>query len=115
MRSDSLCDHIKSSTIKQGYRSDHSIIGLKLRLCNFNRGRGTWTLNCSLLENKDYLMMVNNLKDAEKLNNAALVYNPCAINQISDQDIHMTIPDGLFSEVLLLKITVETIKFAFRL
>ena len=39
--SDRLCDHIKSSTIKLGYRSDHSIIELKLTLCNFNRERGT--------------------------------------------------------------------------
>ena len=113
--SDNLCEHIKTSTIKPGYRSDHSIIELKLTLCNFNRGRGTWKLNCSLLENKDYLIMVNNIIDSEKLNNAALVYNPCAINQISDQDIHMSIPDDLFLEVLLLKIRGETIKFASRL
>ena len=46
--------------------------------------------------------MVNNLRDAEKLNNAALVYNPCTINQIGNQDIHMTIPDYLFLEVLLI-------------
>ena len=115
MCSDNLCDHIKSSNIKPGYRSDHSIIELKLTLCNFNRGRGTWKLNCSLLENKDYLIMVNNIIDSGKLNNAALVYNPCTINQISDLDIHMTIPDDLFLEVLLLKIRGETIKFASRL
>ena len=59
--------------------------------------------------------MVNNIIDAEKLNNVALVYNPYTINQISDQDIHMTIPDNLFSEVLLLKIRGETVKFASRL
>ena len=46
--SDSLCDHIKSSTIKPGYRSDHSIIELRLKLCNFNRGRGTWKLNLEI-------------------------------------------------------------------
>ena len=90
---------------------DHLIIELKLTLCNFNRGRGTWKLKCSLLENNDYLIMVNNLIDAEKFNYTALVYNPCAINQISDQDIHMTIPDDLFLEVLL-KIRGEIIKFA---
>ena len=56
--------------------------------------------------------MVNNLIDSEKLNNAALGYIPCAIDQTSDQDIHITIPDDLFLEVLLLKITGETIKFA---
>ena len=76
------------------------------------RGSGTWNLNCSLLENKDYLIMVNNIIDSEKLNNAALVYNPCTINQISDLHIHMSIPDDLFLEVLLLKIRGETIKFA---
>ena len=59
--------------------------------------------------------MVNNIIDSEKMNNAALVYNPCTINQISDLDIHMRIPDDLFLEVLLLKIRGETIKFASRL
>ena len=113
--SDNLCDHIENSIIKPGYRSDHSIIELKITLCNFKRGRGTWKLNCSLLENKEYLIMVNNLIDSEKLNYAALVYNPNLVNQISERDIHMTIPDDLFLETLLLKIRGETIKFASRL
>ena len=113
--SDNLCDHIKSSVIKPGYRSDHSIIELKIILCNFKRGRGTWKLNCSLLENKEYLIMVNNLIDSEKLNYAARVYNPNFVNRISDRDLHMSIPDDLFLEVLLLKIRGETIKFASRL
>ena len=56
--------------------------------------------------------MVNNIIDSEKMNQAALVYNPCTINQISNLDIHMRI---LFLEVLLLKIRGETIKFASRL
>ena len=59
--------------------------------------------------------MVNNLIDSEKLNYAALVYNPTYVNQISDRDLHMYIPDDLFLEVLLLKIIGETIKFASRL
>ena len=113
--SDNLCDHIENSIIKPGYRSDHSIIELKITLCNFKRGRGTWKLNCSLLENKDYLIMVNNLIDSEKLNYAALVYNPNLVYQISERDLHMTIPDDLFLETLLLKIRGETIKFASRL
>ena len=113
--SDNLCDHIKSSAIKPGYRSDHSIIELKIILCSFKRGRGTWKLNCALLENKDYLIMVNNLIDSEKVSYAALVYNPTFVNQISDRDLHMCISDDLFLEVLLLKIRGETIKFASRL
>ena len=40
------------------------------------------------------------------------MYNPVAINQISDLDIHMSIPDDLFLEILLLKMRWETIKFA---
>ena len=71
-------------------------------------------INCSLLENKDYLSMVNNLMNSEKLNYAVLVYNPNLVNQISDRDLHMNIADGLFLEVLLLKIRGETIKFASR-
>ena len=59
--------------------------------------------------------MVNNLIDSEKINYAALVYNPNLVNQISERDLHMTIPDDLFLEVLLLKIRGETIKFASRL
>ena len=55
--------------------------------------------------------MINNLIDSEKLNYAALVYNPNFVNQISDRDLHKNIPDNLFLEVLLLKIRGETIKF----
>ena len=50
----------------------------------FNGGRGLWKLNCSLLKNKDYLILINNLIDCEKLANSALVYNPINVTSIPD-------------------------------
>ena len=44
--------------------------------------------------------MVNSLIDSEKLNYAALVYNPVNINQIMHLEPLITIADYIFLEVL---------------
>ena len=50
-----MADMIDSCNIKPSYRSDHSIIEIKITMDNFIRGRGTWKFNNSLLKNSDYL------------------------------------------------------------
>ena len=65
--SDILSDIVNSCVIKPGYRRDHSFVITRLCICKFKRGCGLWKLNCSLLKNKDYLILINNLIDSEKL------------------------------------------------
>ena len=108
----SFIDLISKCSIQPGYRSDHSIIAMHVIICTFKKGNGLWKFNCSLLKNKDYLILINNLIDSEKLRYALPVYNPNSITQIPDSLINFTISDSHFLEVLLLQIRGETIKFA---
>ena len=101
-------DLINSCSIQPGYRTDHSYVEINLRMCQFIRGKGTWKFNCSLLKDKQYLIMVNELINQEKLDYAAKVYNPSNINKINDSDLTLSIHESLFVEHLLTKIRGET-------
>ena len=110
--SNQLLDLINTCTIRPSYRSDHSIIELNIKPCNFIKGKGVWKFNCSLLREPEYLTLINNTIDAEKMMYAVKVYNLENLNTIKDQNIQFTVDDSQFLEVLLLKIRGETIKFA---
>ena len=110
--SQSLIDYTDRCHILPGYRSDHSIVELSLCFCKFERGRGLWKFNCSLLKDKDYLIAINNVIDKEKLNYALPVYHPLYINSIEDASITFTISDSNFLETLLLQIRGETIRYS---
>ena len=108
--STSISDIVKKCDINISYRSDHSTIELHLLLNNFIRGKGIWKFNNSLLENPNYLNLVNNIIEEEKLQYARPVYHPEYIKQNTDYE--MTIDNDLFLETLLLRISGETTKFA---
>ena len=57
------------------YRSNHSIVKLELTLHKFEIGKGISKLNTGLLKNPDYLNMINNIIDEEKLKYAIPIYN----------------------------------------
>ena len=57
----SFLDNVDNCTIRPGYRSDHSFVEMTLVTNHFNKGRGIWKFNCSLLKNKDYLIKINEL------------------------------------------------------
>ena len=73
---------------------------LTLTICNFQRGRGIWKFNCSLLKDKEYLITINNLIDTEKMNYALPVYHPQYVTKIHDNDIEFIISDNTFLETL---------------
>ena len=110
--SDSLIDYTEKCNIIPGYRSDHSIVELILCFCKFERGRGLWKFNCSLLKDKDYLIAINSIIDKEKMNYALPVYHPHFLNNINDSIINFTISDSDFLEILLLQIRGETIRYS---
>ena len=76
-----------SSVIKPGYRTDHSFVIMKICICKFKRGRRLWKLHSSLLENKDYLILINNLIDSEKLTYSAMVYSPINVASIPNSEL----------------------------
>ena len=47
-----------SCNIISGFRSDHSIITLKLLIPSMQRGPGFWKFNCSLLADRNYVQMI---------------------------------------------------------
>ena len=55
--SDLICD-INLADIVPGYKTDHSMILLKIALHHNPRGRGFWKLNTSLLKEEEYLNLI---------------------------------------------------------
>ena len=111
LTSSSMIDIIDSCAIKSSYRSDHSPVEITISLDSFIRGRGTWKFNNSLLKNKDYLNLINQIIDEEKEKYCVPIYNPTYIKE-NFNDIFFTIDADLFLEILFLRIRGETIKFA---
>ena len=105
-------DLICTTKTKPGYRTDHSLIQITIKLNNFQKGKGLWKFNCNLLKNKDYLNQVNNIISSEKSKYALPVYNKDNITTLSNKYIQFTITDQQFLEMLLLEIRAETIKFS---
>ena len=105
-------DIITACNINPSYRSDHSSIQLKIMLSKFERGKGLWKFNCSLLKEKSYLELVNSIIQEEKQKYAIPVYALDYLLNIPDNLVNFTITDGEFLEMLLLRIRGESIKFA---
>ena len=110
--SDTMLDLVQHSKIVPGYKSDHSIVTLKLLLNKFTRGKGIWKFNCSLLKNIEYLEKINQVIMEEKIKYAIPIYNLEKLHSINDSDFYFTISDKLFLEALLLRIRGETIHFS---
>ena len=113
--SETFADLVQKCQIKPGYRSDPSRVDIDIILDTFNQGRGIWKFNCSLLENPDYLKLINDSIMRVKKQYAVPVYNIECLSSIPDININFTIMDDIFLETLLLKIRGDTIKFASKL
>ena len=110
----SMMDIIDGCDIKPSYKSDHSIIELKIKLSNFRYGKGFWKFNNNLLKQQDYLDLINNVVQVEKFKYALPVYNLEYLKHTGN-NIQFTIDDDTFLEVLLLQIHGETIKYSSKL
>ena len=58
--SQSLFDKVKSTKIVPGYKTDHSAVLLNIELNQITRGKGYWKMNCSYLNNPDYINLIKN-------------------------------------------------------
>ena len=61
LASNNISDICSKCNIRTSYRSDHSAIELEIILNKFSCGKGVWKFNNSLLENPNYLELVNKL------------------------------------------------------
>ena len=105
LSSSSMMDIVSYCKIKPSYRSDHSRLEMKIFLNTFTRGPGLWKFNCSLLKDTNYVKLVNEIIDNEKIKYAVPIYNPNNILNLNETDLHLTINDSLFLEMLLLSIS----------
>ena len=101
--SESLSNCVETYSIKPGYRSDHSIVIIELKFNSFNRGRGLWKFNNSLLSDKEY---VKKVKDT--IHNVCREYIRSDIDNIATDDID----DNMLLDVLLMKIRGITISYS---
>ena len=66
--SESFIQFINKVNIKPGYRTDHSIVEMKINFSFHKRGPGYWKLNNSLLYDEEYLKSINKLINIEMEN-----------------------------------------------
>ena len=109
--SNSMRDIITKCSINPSYRSDHSIIEIQFAFHNFQKGRGIWKFNNSLLKQNDYLKLINRIINEEKVKYSIPVYDMKYLES-NDEDIQFVISPDLFFETLLMRIRGETIKYA---
>ena len=56
--SSSLVPFVEKADIHPGTFSDHSVVSLDIDFSKFNRGRGFWKFNSSLIKNKEYVDLI---------------------------------------------------------
>ena len=79
----SLCGDIQ---IVPGYRTDHSIISMNVQVEGPQRGPGLWKFNESLLNDEEYVRLVNECIDRTIKEYALPVYSNTFLSNISNYD-----------------------------
>ena len=111
--SDNLVDKVTNAEINSGYRSDHSIPCITFKNLHMQKKiRGYWKFNNSLLKDRDYVSDIRSVILNTKKQYCVPIYDHNNIENVSDEDIQLTINDQLFFEMLLLEIRAKTISFA---
>ena len=68
------------------------------------KGKGLWKFNNSLLHDTEYVKLVKKQIKDVKEQYSVHVYNKGELRDIDNLDIHLTIDDQLFLEILLTEI-----------
>ena len=111
LMSEELLTMIESVYIKNGYRTDHSIVHLEIKISDTCKGGGFWKFNTSLLKDNTY---VNKVKEVIHNLKQDYALQP-DFHNMRDEDILLSIGDDLFLEMLLLKIREMTIPYSSKL
>ena len=112
MITENLLPLLRNCEIDISYKSDHSIILLELQFTVRTHGKGFWKFNNSVLEDIEYVNLIN-LKINDVIQQYCLpVYNIKNVLNIDRLEVQFVINDQLFSETLLMEIRGETISFS---
>ena len=110
--SDYLYWYFETADILPGYRSDHSMVTLKLKFGKNKKSNNYWKFNSSLLKDQRYAEEIK-MEIADVVNEyAADKYDTSTIDEIDKAEIELKISDKLFLDVLLMKIRARTIRYA---
>lgn len=109
--SSELMSLVDKADISPGYRSDHSMIELDISLSKFEKGKGFWKFNNSLLHDKTYVDLIKDTLSKIKAQYIAPPFNPSMVTSIQDEQLLFTINDQSFFEQLLLCIRGITISY----
>ena len=105
----SLCFDVK---ITPGYRTDH-MISFGVQVGESLRGPGLWKFNESLLQDENYVKVVEECIDRTIEQYAIPIYaQSFLLNPCNYMNIELQIKEDLFYETLLMMIRGETVKFA---
>ena len=111
LASESLVPVISDANIILGYRSDHSIVTLKLSLTNQKRGKGFYKMNTSLLTDEKYVQVIANTIQETISTYSLPIYSSLFVAKCP-LEVQMTISWSLFWETLLLNMRTETISYS---
>ena len=70
--SEELLSRVEKTSIMNGYRTDHSMVELHIRIYDFHRGNGFWKFNTSLLKDNTY---INKSKKLLMISKETMSYN----------------------------------------
>ena len=115
--SESLSPYSNGSDILPGILTDHSLIALDIDFSKFERGRGFWKFNNSLIKNTEYTDSIKNIFKRVTKQYSALDYSEDQfnlLNSIDMQNIPVTISDQLFFDTLLMEVRGFTIEYTSR-
>ena len=111
--SNSLEGYVKDTNIQPGYRSDHSIVTLRMDIAKQPRGKGLFKFNASLLNDANYVNLVKKTIKETVQEYAVPVYSYDYIAE-NPAYVELKISSSLFFEVLIMVIRRETISFGIK-
>ena len=109
----SLIPYVSGDDILPGYRTDHSMVTLKIDVQKHTRGRGFFKINNSLLQCEEYPGKVRETIMNTLLTYALPVYTEDFVRQ-NPHRIQIYISWSSFWETLVLNMRTETVSFAIR-
>ena len=108
-----MTSNITNVNISPGYRSDHSIVTISLKNDQVEtKHKCYWKFNNSLLNDKNYAELINEIIIETTKQYALPVYNHNNFKQLDLAEIELLINDQLFFETLLLEIRGKTIAYS---
>lgn len=110
--SEDLMWNFEDADIVPGYRSDHSMVILKLKFGKDIKRNSFWKFNSTLLKDKQYVDEINTVIDDIITEYSTEKYDAATLNNTSLMEIDLTVSDKIFIDFLLMKLRSKTIAFA---